>query len=247
MKDLAVQVKNVTMEFNFEKEKTGSLKEYIINKLKRKKFDVDNFRALDNISLDIKKGDSVGIIGSNGSGKSTLLKLIAGIFKPTKGEIYTNGLIAPMVELGAGFDSNLTARENIYLNGSVLGHDRNFMDDRIEQIIDFAELWDFIDVPIKNYSSGMQARLGFAVSTLIKPEILIVDEILSVGDTHFQEKCKCKMEELKSNGTTLILVSHSKQDVLENCNNAVWINKGVLMKKGNAAEIYDSYDKFMND
>lgn len=241
MKEYAVRVKNVTMDFNLASEKAEGLKEYIINIIKGKNSKIESFRALNNISFDIEKGDSFAIMGSNGSGKSTLLKLISGIFHPTSGYIETNGLIAPMIELGAGFDLNLTARENIYLNGAVLGHDRTFMDKYFENIIDFSELWDFIDVPVKNFSSGMQARLGFAIATLIKPDILIVDEILSVGDAHFQEKCKDKMNELKGGGTTLILVSHSIQDIVSNCKNAVWINKGNLMKIGGVQDVIDEY------
>ncbi|MEG0834601.1 MAG: ABC transporter ATP-binding protein [Hydrogenoanaerobacterium sp.] len=235
-----VQIQNVSMRFNLAKEKVDNLKEYFLRKVKGS-MRVDEFYALRDISFNIEKGDSFAILGSNGSGKSTLLKIISGIYYPTSGAIKVFGNIAPMIELGAGFDTELTARENIYLNGAVLGYSRDFMSTHFEQIIDFAELWEFVDVPIKNYSSGMQARLGFAIATMIKPDILIVDEILSVGDAHFREKCELKMEELRSGGTTLILVSHSIDQVLKVCKNAAWINKGHLMMLGSAKDVCDEY------
>ena len=190
-----------------------------------------------------RQGEAWGIIGTNGSGKSTLLKLISGILKPYKGSVEVNGSIAPLIELGAGFDMNLTARENIYLNGTLLGHTKKFMEEHFNEIVDFAELWDFLDVPMKNYSSGMQARLGFAVATMVRPDILIVDEILAVGDYKFTQKCQARMREMLDNGTTLLLVSHSIDDVKTMCNQAVWIDKGNMMMQGDAQEVCDAYMK----
>ena len=240
--EYAVQIQDVSMRFNLAKEKVDNLKEYFVRKIKGS-ICMDEFYALRNISFNIERGDSFAILGSNGSGKSTLLKIISGIYRPSSGNVIVSGSIAPMIELGAGFDMDLTARENVFLNGAVLGYSRAFMRQHFEQIIDFAELWDFVDVPIKNFSSGMQARLGFAIATQVKPDILIVDEILSVGDAHFREKCEIKMEELRNGGATLILVSHSKEQVLKVCKNAAWINKGQLMKLGTAQEVCDEYTK----
>ncbi len=243
MSKIAIKVENVSVKFNLATEKVESLKEYFVNFIKGNRVKIDEFYALKDVSFEIMKGDSFAILGSNGSGKSTMLKVISGIYKPTKGNIKVNGSIAPMIELGAGFDMDLTARENVYLNGAVLGYSRVFMEEKFQEIIDFAELWDFVDVPVKNYSSGMQARLGFAIATQVKPDVLIVDEILSVGDAHFQEKCENKMEELKSKGTTLVLVSHSIKQVLSTCKNAAWINKGKLMMLGTAEEVCAEYMK----
>lgn len=241
MSEYAVRVENVTVRFNLASEKVETLKEYIIRLLKKRKASFDEFYALKDVSFEIPKGDSFALVGSNGSGKSTMLKVISGIYRPYAGKVKVEGTIAPMIELGAGFDAELTARENVYLNGSVLGYERSFMESKFDEIINFAELWDFVDVPVKNFSSGMQARLGFAIATLIKPDILIVDEILAVGDAHFQEKCKVKMEELKSGGTTLILVSHNIDQVKETCKHAAWINKGHLMAVGDVDIVCDKY------
>ena len=243
MSDTAVKVENVTVRFNLASEKVETLKEYVIRLITKRKASFDEFYALKDVSFEIEKGDSFALVGSNGSGKSTMLKVISGIYKPYSGNVSVSGVIAPMIELGAGFDPELTARENVFLNGSVLGFSRSFMQEKFDEIIEFAELENFINVPVKNFSSGMQARLGFAIATLIKPDILIVDEILAVGDAHFQEKCKFKMEELKSGGTTLILVSHDVNQVKETCNHAAWINKGHLMMVGNADEVCDEYMK----
>jgi len=241
MSEYAIEVKDVSVKFNLAKEKIETLKEYFLNFVKGNKNKIDEFYALKNISFNIEKGDSFAILGSNGSGKSTMLKVISGIYHASSGSVIVKGSVAPMIELGAGFDFDLTARENIYLNGAVLGYSRKFMHQKFEEIINFAELWDFVDVPVKNFSSGMQARLGFAIATLIKPDILIVDEILSVGDAHFKEKCENKMAELKEGGTTLVLVSHSIEQVLSVCKHAVWINKGTLMKIGDVKEVCDEY------
>lgn len=238
----AIVVENVSMRFNLAMEKIDSLKEFVIKRLNGT-YKMNEFYALRNISLRIPQGDSFAIVGSNGSGKSTLLKIISGIYKPTEGYVVANGSIAPMIELGAGFDADLTARENIFLNGAVLGYNRAFMQEMFEEIIDFAELKNFVHVPVKNFSSGMQARLGFAIATMVKPDILIVDEILSVGDAHFQEKCEKKMESLRSGGTTLILVSHSIEQVLSVCEHACWINKGTLMQTGEVHTVCEEYIK----
>ena len=201
------------------------------------------FLALKDVNLEVKKGESWGLIGTNGSGKSTLLKLICGILKPYKGTVEVHGNIAPLIELGAGFDGELTARENIYLNGALLGHKKAFMEQHFDEIIEFAELQDFVDVPLKNFSSGMAARLGFAVATIVKPEILIVDEVLAVGDAAFQEKCKQRMEKMLAGGTTLLFVSHSIEQVKELCPNVIWIDKGIVRAIGNAEDIIPLYNK----
>ncbi|MDD4564572.1 MAG: ABC transporter ATP-binding protein [Eubacteriales bacterium] len=228
------------MKFNLSTEKVDSLKEHFVKFLKRQNSNED-FYALKNISFKIPKGEPFAIIGGNGSGKSTLLKLISGIYKPTEGAITVNGSIAPLIELGAGFDPDLTARENVYLNGAVLGYSRRFMEQSFKDIIDFAELWEFVDVPVKNYSSGMYARLGFAIATIVKPEILIVDEILSVGDVSFQKKCEQKMNDLLSRGMTLILVSHDIEQVKKMCSKAIWLNRGMLIEYGDVDTVCSRY------
>ena len=196
MKELPIiEVKNVSMRFNLATEKTDTIKEYVVKLLKHQLM-FNEFYALKNVSLTVNKGEAVALIGANGSGKSTLLKCIAGVLYPTVGSIEVRGSIAPLIELGAGFDMDLTARENIYLNGAVFGHDRAFMDKHFKSIVDFAELWEFIDVPVKNFSSGMVARLGFSIATEVHADILVVDEILSVGDYRFQEKCKERMNDM---------------------------------------------------
>lgn len=245
MSEYAIKVENVSIKFDLGTEKIDNLKEYFI-KMVNKSYRVDEFYAVKNVSFDIKKGDSFAILGSNGSGKSTMLKMISGIYKPTEGNIIVEGSIAPMIELGAGFDDQLTARENVFLNGAVLGYSRKFMESNFKSIIDFAEIWDFVDVPIKNYSSGMKARLGFAVATLVKPDILIVDEILSVGDANFRKKCEQKMFEMKAEGVTLVLVSHSMDQILKVCSSAVWLNKGKLMCIGDVNDVCNEYKKSIN-
>lgn len=236
-----VSVKDVSMVFNLATEKVDSLKEYVLKLLKRELM-MQEFYALRDVNLEVKRGEAVALIGTNGSGKSTLLKVIAGVMHPTKGSATVRGSIAPMIELGAGFDPELTARENVYLNGAVLGHDRKFMDEHFKSIIDFAELWDFVDVPVKNYSSGMVARLGFAIATAIKADVLIVDEVLAVGDFRFQEKCKKRMTEMMSGGTTLLFVSHSTEQVRQLCQKAVWLKKGRVQMYGEVNEVCDAYE-----
>jgi ABC-type polysaccharide/polyol phosphate transport system ATPase subunit/peptidoglycan/LPS O-acetylase OafA/YrhL len=235
-----IEVHNVSMRFNLAKQKVDNLKEYIVRIIKRQLL-FDEFYALRNVSLSIKRGESFAIIGENGCGKSTLLKVISGIFSPTEGNVLIRGSIAPLIELGAGFDMDLTARENIYLNGAVLGYDKEFMDEHFQEIMDFAELWDFVDVPIKNYSSGMVARLGFAIATVVVPDILIVDEILSVGDFMFQQKCERKMQEMINQGATLIFVSHSIEQVKTLCQRAVWLKYGIVQMVGSSEEVCNQY------
>ena len=199
------------------------------------------FFALKDVSFEVKRGEAWGLVGTNGSGKSTLLKLICGILKPYNGSVTIHGSIAPLIELGAGFDGELTARENIYLNGAVLGYSKEFMDQHYDEIVDFAELHDFMDMPIKNYSSGMAARLGFAIATIVRPEILIVDEVLAVGDVAFQEKCQVRMQEMLAGGTTLLFVSHDIKTVEKLCDHAIWINKGEVMMKGPSQDVCEAY------
>ena len=207
-KNIVIDVSDVTVRFNRASQQVNNLKEYVI-KMVKKELMFQEFLALQNVSLQVRKGEAWGIVGTNGSGKSTLLKLICGILKPYKGSVSLSGTIAPLIELGAGFDGELTARENVLLNGTLLGYSESFMKEQFEEIIDFAELWDFLDMPIKNYSSGMAARLGFAVATMVQPDILICDEVLSVGDYKFQEKCEKRMKHMLETGTTLLYVSHS--------------------------------------
>ena len=237
-----IEVKNVSMRFNLATERTDTIKEYFVKLLKGQLM-FNEFYALKNVNLTVNRGEVVALIGANGSGKSTLLKCIAGVLYPTTGSIAVRGSIAPLIELGAGFDPDLTARENIYLNGAVLGHDRKFMDAHFKSIVDFAELWDFIDVPVKNFSSGMVARLGFAIATEVSADILVVDEILAVGDFRFQEKCRARMSDMMKGGTTLLFVSHSEAQVKELCQKAVWLEKGKIRLFGNVNQAYDMYEK----
>ena len=236
-----IEVKNVSMVFNLATERVDTLKEYVL-KLAKHQLMVQKFYALRDINLEIERGEAVALIGVNGSGKSTLLKVIAGVLHPTTGSVQVHGSIAPMIELGAGFDPELTARENIFLNGAVLGHGRKFMEAHFQSIVDFAELRDFVDVPVKNFSSGMVARLGFAIATEIKADVLIVDEVLSVGDFRFQEKCKKRMEEMMSGGTTLLFVSHSTEQVRQLCQKAVWLKKGNIAMFGDVNSVCDAYE-----
>lgn len=242
---LMVEVNDVSMMFNLSSEKITSIKERFIKGI-TSKIKINEFYALQNVSFTVNSGESIALIGANGSGKSTLLKVISGIYKPTKGNVNIYGKIAPLIELGAGFDAELTARENVFLNGAVLGNDRKFMEKNFDQIIDFSELWDFVDVPIKNFSSGMVARLGFSLATIFKPDVLIVDEILSVGDYAFQKKCEDKMSELMSGGTTLILVSHSNEVVKNLCDKAIWIEKGIIKSIGDSSGVIEEYIKSYN-
>ena len=238
--DIKISVKDVWIRFNMASERIDNFKEYMIKLLKRQLL-FKEFLALKGITFDVKAGESWGFVGTNGSGKSTLLKTICGILKPYKGSVHINGTISPLIELGAGFDGNMTARENVFLNGAVLGYSEKYIKEKFDEIIDFAELRDFLDVPIKNFSSGMAARLGFAIATTVKPDILICDEVLAVGDFKFQEKCKKRMNELLSGGTTLLFVSHSIEQVKRMCNKAIWIDHGEMKMIGNAEDVCDAY------
>lgn len=245
MEDNIIVVNDVTMRFNLAEEKTDSIKEYIM-KLAKGKIRFNEFYALKNVSFNIKRGDSVALIGKNGSGKSTLLKILAGVMYPTTGSVDVRGTIAPLIELGAGFDMELTARENIYLNGAIMGFNRATMDEHFEEIVEFSELRQFLDVPLKNFSSGMVARLGFSIATFVKADILIVDEVLAVGDYRFQEKCKAKIAEILRGGTTLLFVSHSAEQVKQLCAKAAWLDQGNLMAYGDTEEVYAMYEKKYN-
>ena len=239
-----ITIEDVSMKFNLGIEKNFSIKEAFISifdKKRRKKKSF--FWALNDVSFHIKKGEVIGLIGSNGAGKSTLLKVVSGVMKPTKGKVTVRGQISPMIELGAGFDSELTARENIYLNGAILGYSKEFLDTKFDDIVEFSELKDFLDVPIKNFSSGMVAKLAFSIATVVNPEILIVDEILSVGDIKFQEKSKNKMMEMIKGGTTVLYVSHSLESIKELCDRVVWIEHGKVIKVGPAKKMIQEYYK----
>lgn len=233
-------VNDVAMRFNLAKERVDSLKEYLIKKVKGQ-IQFDEFWALKGVSFEVKKGDSVGLIGLNGSGKSTLLKTIAGVLKPTRGSVEVKGTIAPLIELGAGFDFDLTARENIFLNGAILGNARSEMEKHYDDIVAFSELHEFMDVPVKNFSSGMVSRLAFAIATIGLPDILIVDEVLSVGDFRFQQKCEERIKNMMKQGTTVLFVSHSITQVQELCNKIVWLEKGNIKMLGEADEICEIY------
>lgn len=239
-----IEVRDVSMNFRMENDRTDTLKEFFV-KLVQRKLRYSEFKALKNVSFSINRGEAVALIGSNGSGKSTMLKLIAGVMDPTSGAINVGGTIAPLIELGAGFDLDLTARENIFLNGALLGHRREDMKRNFDKIVDFAELWDFIDAPLRSFSSGMVARLGFAIATEVRADILAVDEILAVGDYNFQQKCHQRMQKMLSSGTTLLFVSHNTEQVKELCPRAIWINSGNLMQDGPSDRVCDAYLDFM--
>lgn len=239
-KECAVCVDHAVVRFNMASERIDNLKEYFV-KLVRRELMFKEFLALKDVSFTVCSGEAWGIIGTNGSGKSTLLKLICGILKPYKGSVSIQGSIAPLIELGAGFDGDLTARENIFLNGAVLGYDRQFMQEHFDEIVNFAELWDFLDMPIKNYSSGMAARLGFAIATVVRPDILICDEVLAVGDYAFQQKCERRMKEMRERGTTLLFVSHSIESVRDVCDHALWLDRGVVRMAGEVMEVSEAY------
>ena len=240
-KDSAIEVKDVTMIFNMASEQLNNLKEYFI-KIMRHELFFKEFRALKHISFTVHRGEVVGLVGTNGSGKSTMLKIIAGVLEPSEGECIVRGNIAPLIELGAGFDMELTARENIYLNGSLLGYTKSFIDEHFDEIVEFAELRDFVDMPLKNYSSGMVARIAFAIATITEPDILIVDETLSVGDVFFQEKCERRIQHfIESGDVTVLFVSHSMRQVERICQRAIWIEKGDMRMDGPVKEVCQAY------
>ncbi|MGQ8819703.1 ABC transporter ATP-binding protein [Bibersteinia trehalosi] len=243
-KDIVIDVSNASVIFNKSSENVTGLKEYVI-KLLKKELMFEEFYALKDINFQVKKGESWGLIGTNGSGKSTLLKLICGILKPSRGNVNITGNISPLIELGAGFNWDLTARENIYLNGVILGYSKKFIQEKFDEIVEFAELKDFLDMPIKNFSSGMAARLGFSIATVVKPEILIVDEVLAVGDIAFQQKCQKRMEAMLADGTTLLFVSHTADQVKELCQNAIWLDKGCVKEIGFTDSVLRSYHHYL--
>lgn len=239
-KQLVIKVDHVSMKFNLASEKFDSFKEYFIKSLK-KQVSYNEFWALRDVSFEVYKGDSLGLIGLNGSGKSTMLKTIAGVLKPTKGSVQVNGSVAPLIELGAGFDFDLTASENIYLNGALLGYSREVMQTYYNDIVEFSELQNFMDVPVKNFSSGMVSRLAFAIATIGTPDILIVDEVLSVGDFRFQQKCEERIRHMMAAGTTILFVSHSIEQVKSICNKIVWLDHGNVKRFGDAEAICQEY------
>ncbi len=235
-----IDLKDVTVRFNKASENINNLKEYFVKLVKRELM-FEEFLVLQNIDLEVKKGEAWGIVGTNGSGKSTLLKLICGIFKPYRGSVQVEGRVAPLIELEAGFDEDLTARENIFLNGAILGYNRKDMQKHFDEIVEFSGLGDFLDIPIKNYSSGMAARLGFSIATAVDPDILICDEVLAVGDYLFQKKCEKKMNELRDKGATLLYVSHAIESVKDVCDHALWLSEGKIVMKGSVDTVCDSY------
>lgn len=242
--NIMIDVKNVSMKFNLGIEKGFSIKQWFVDIGKHKNKVNNDFWALKNIDFIINKGEVIGFIGSNGAGKSTLLKVVAGVMKPTIGKVNVYGNICPMIELGAGFDYQLTAKENIYLNGAVLGYSKELIDKKFDEIVEFSELKDFLDVPVQNFSSGMVARLAFSIATIVNPEILIVDEILSVGDIAFQAKSEAKMLEMIGGGTTVLFVSHSVEQIKKMCDRVIWLDHGKMIKMG-GKEICDEYIEFM--
>ena len=236
-------MQNATVRFNMASEKVNNLKEYFV-KLVKGQLHFKEFLALKGINFEVKQGESWGIVGSNGAGKSTLLKLICGIITPDTGSVQINGTISPMLELGAGFDQELTAGENIYLEGALLGRSKAFMKEHYDEIVEFSELAEFLDMPIKNYSTGMQARMAFSVATVVRPEILVVDEVLAVGDAAFQRKCETKIQAMLQCATTLLLVSHDNSMVERLCEKALWLRKGEAVMAGSAAEVCTAYAEY---
>ena len=236
-----IEVNNVSREFDKAQEKVDNLKEYVIKWIKRDLKPKTKFKALSNISFTVNKGERVGIIGFNGAGKSTLLKILSGVLRPNTGSIHINGKVAPLLELGAGFDHNYSGRENVFLNGAILGYSKEFLESKYEEIVEFSELDEFMELPIKNYSSGMIAKLGFAVATLVEPEILILDEILSVGDVRFQKKSGDKLKSMMNTGTTVLLVSHSVGTIRSMCNRVIWLDQGKIVMDGLTRDVCDAY------
>ncbi len=241
-KDLAVKVNNVSILFNLNKEGVDNFKEYMIKFLKRQ-LHYDEFWALTDINFELKKGERLGILGLNGAGKSTLLKTIAGVLKPSKGSVEVRGVIAPLLELGAGFDGQYTGKENIFLYGAVMGYSREFLETKYDEIVKFSELEKFIDVPLKNYSSGMKARLGFAIATAVEPEVLILDEVLSVGDAKFRKKSEAKVQSMFDKGVTVLFVSHSVEQVKRICNKVILLDHGKIAASGAVDDICALYEE----
>lgn len=237
-----IEVSSVTMDYRIQKERVNSIKEYLVRTLKRQ-ITYENFRAVEDASFTIDKGEICGIIGRNGAGKSTLLKLIAGVLTPTSGSIRVNGSIAPMLELGTGFDLDLNAKENIFLNGAILGYSKDFLQRRYQEIVDFSELHEFMGQPLRTFSSGMLMRLAFAIATLVEPEVLIVDEILAVGDSRFQKKSAERMQNLMQSGTAVLMVSHSTLQIRELCSRVIWLDKGKIIMDGEPDSVCEAYEQ----
>ena len=244
MSKTAIEVDNVSMKFNLSREKVDSLKDYIFKTIKRE-IQYNEFWALKNVSFSVEKGDRVGILGLNGAGKSTLLKVISGVFKPTEGHVDKHGKMVPRLELGAGFDPQYTGKENIYLYGAMLGYTKKFIDSKYDEIVEFSELQKFMDVPVKNYSSGMKSRLGFSIATVVEPKILILDEVLSVGDAKFRKKSEKKIMSMFDSGVTVLFVSHSLEQVQRLCNKAMILEKGKLIAYGDIVPISEQYSKMI--
>ena len=240
MSEPIIQAENVSMQFHMASEKVDNLKEYFVKKIKGH-ISYDSLWALRHVSFEMQRGESVALVGLNGSGKSTFLKILAGVLTQTEGTVRVNGAVAPLIELGAGFEIDLTARENVWLNGAILGYNRTVMREHYDDIVAFSGLEEFMDIPIKNFSSGMLARLAFSVMTFGTPDILIVDEVLSVGDFTFQEKCKRRIQEMREKGTAILLVSHNMEQVREICSRAVWLEKGKIRKDGSCREVTEEY------
>ena len=246
MREQMLSINHVTMNFRMVNDKIDSLKEYIV-KLLQGKLVYNKLTVLDDITFSVEKGEVIGIIGRNGAGKSTLLKIISGVLQPTSGQVETFGNIVPMLELGAGFDAELSGKESIYLNGAILGYSEQFLNEKFDEIVEFSELGNFIEMPIRNYSSGMMARLAFSIATVVNPEILIVDEILSVGDVGFQNKSRARMMELMGGGTTVLFVSHSLNQIREMCNRVVWLENHKIYLMGETQSVCDAYQKFWSE
>ena len=244
MSKTAIEVDNVSMKFNLSREKVDSLKDYIFKTIKRE-IQYNEFWALKNVSFSVEKGDRVGILGLNGAGKSTLLKVISGVFKPTEGHVDKHGKMVPLLELGAGFDPQYTGKENIYLYGAMLGYTKKFIDSKYDEIVEFSELQKFMDVPVKNYSSGMKSRLGFSIATVVEPKILILDEVLSIGDAKFRKKSEKKIMSMFDSGVTVLFVSHSLEQVQRLCNKAMILEKGKLIAYGDIDPISEQYSKMI--
>lgn len=245
MSQNAIEVNDVSMKFNLSREKVDSLKDYIFKAIKGE-LQCNEFWALRDINFSVEKGDRVGILGLNGAGKSTLLKVISGVFKPTTGSVKKHGKMVPLLELGAGFEPQYTGTENIYLYGSMLGYTKDFIDSKYEEIVKFSELQKFMDVPVKNYSSGMKSRLGFSIATVVEPQILILDEVLSVGDAKFRKKSEKKIMSMFDSGVTVLFVSHSLEQVMRLCNKAMILEKGQLLAYGDIGPIAEQYSQMIN-
>ena len=241
--NVSIELRHVSLSFKIGNDKIDNLKEYVIRTLNRTKEKKTIFKATDDVSFKIYKGEKIGIIGFNGAGKSTLLKIISGVYTPDEGEVIINGNIAPLLSLGAGFDKNYSGRENIFLNGAILGYDEEFLKSKYDEILEFSELGEFINLPVKNYSSGMLSKLGFSIATIVDPDILILDEVLGVGDINFKKKSKEKIKSLMESNTTVLLVSHSIKEIRNICDKAIWIDKGKVVDIGEVNSVCDKYEE----